>query len=191
MKQLSALFKKNSSSSKGFTLIELLVVIGILGILAASLVATIDPFEQLKKAQDANVKNVLVEFLNATVRYYETHNAYPWDSAANNGGACNSQTAPVLNPMVLSGASGVSDCVTALQGDNELKSAFSLDTGDLSKISISYNNANGADQVIGCFQPSSKSQQKDANTKYNQNGTARPNCASQGGSDATCFWCTR
>ena len=33
---------------KGFTLIELLVVIGILGILATSLIATIDPFEQLR-----------------------------------------------------------------------------------------------------------------------------------------------
>ena len=41
---LSRLFK----NSKGFTLIELLVVIGILGVLAAALIATIDPFEQIK-----------------------------------------------------------------------------------------------------------------------------------------------
>jgi len=34
----------------GFTLMELLIVIGVLGILAAGLLAAIDPFEQLKKA---------------------------------------------------------------------------------------------------------------------------------------------
>ena len=48
------------SNKAGFTLIELLVVIGILGILAAALVATIDPFEQLKKADDAKIKNIAV-----------------------------------------------------------------------------------------------------------------------------------
>ena len=32
----------------GFTLMELLIVIGVLGILAAGLLAAIDPFEQLK-----------------------------------------------------------------------------------------------------------------------------------------------
>ena len=34
---------------KGFTLIELLIVIALLGSLAVGLLATIDPFEQLKK----------------------------------------------------------------------------------------------------------------------------------------------
>ena len=36
--------------NKGFTLIELLIVIALLGALAVGLLATIDPFEQLKKA---------------------------------------------------------------------------------------------------------------------------------------------
>src|SRR4051812_6427183 len=85
---LKKLFK-SSRSRAGFTLIELLVVIGILGILASALVATIDPFEQLKKANDSNRKNVAVEFLNATLRYYTTHNALPWDTVANGGANCN------------------------------------------------------------------------------------------------------
>jgi len=34
-------------TNKGFTLMELLIVIGVLGILAAGLLAAIDPFEQL------------------------------------------------------------------------------------------------------------------------------------------------
>jgi prepilin-type N-terminal cleavage/methylation domain-containing protein len=78
MKKLTAWLKNLFKSSKGFTLIELLVVIGILGVLAAALVATIDPFEQLKKATDANVKNTAVEFIDANIRYFTTHNAMPW-----------------------------------------------------------------------------------------------------------------
>ncbi len=58
---------------KGFTLIELLVVIGILGILAVGLLAAIDPFEQLKKGRDTNLRNVTVEYVNACTRYYATH----------------------------------------------------------------------------------------------------------------------
>jgi prepilin-type N-terminal cleavage/methylation domain-containing protein len=173
--------------SKGFTLIELLVVIGILGILAASLVATIDPFEQLKKAQDANVKNILVEFLNATTRYYTTHNAYEWDATGVGGGGCNG--AATANGMTLGETSSGLTCVTALQGDNELKQAFSSDTGDLSRITVTYDAANQA--VIGCFMPQSKSQQKDANTKYDKTGVASSQCLSQAGGSYYCYWCTR
>src|SRR6185503_6667683 len=88
MKFLSAQFLRKTQSSKGFTLIELLVVIGILGILATALVATIDPFEQLKKADDANVKNTAVEFTDANIRFYTTHNALAWGMTDSDGTAC-------------------------------------------------------------------------------------------------------
>jgi len=65
---------------KGFTLIELLVVIGVLGILATGLLAAVDPFEQLKKARDANYRNAAIETLNAFTRYYATHGYFPWNS---------------------------------------------------------------------------------------------------------------
>ena len=64
MKEFIKMLKKLVKQKKGFTLIELLVVIGILGILAAALVATIDPFEQLNKAQDSTVKNMAGRILN-------------------------------------------------------------------------------------------------------------------------------
>ncbi|MDE2025024.1 MAG: prepilin-type N-terminal cleavage/methylation domain-containing protein [Patescibacteria group bacterium] len=174
--------------SKGFTLIELLVVIGILGILAASLVATIDPFEQLKKAQDANVKNILVEFLDASTRYYTTHNAYPWDPSTAGGGGCNGASQP--NAMTLSDVNGGLPCVSTLQGDSELKAAFTSDTGDLSRIYVTYDPSTQA--VVGCFMPQSKSQQKDANTKWSENGLSLSSgCFSTSGGGSYCYWCTR
>jgi len=44
---------KSLTNGKGFTLIELLVVIGILGVLAAALLVTIDPLEQFARGRDA------------------------------------------------------------------------------------------------------------------------------------------
>src|SRR3990167_10859576 len=88
MTKLPDFFKKFvKASQSGFTLIELLVVIGILGILVTALVATINPFEQIKKGDDAVLKNVAAEFQTATLRYYTTHGALPWDNnGTNNGG---------------------------------------------------------------------------------------------------------
>src|ERR1035437_9897985 len=97
IKSLKNFFKQGK---KGFTLIELLVVIGILGILASALVATIDPFEQLNKATDANVKNTSVEFLNANIRYFTTHSAMPW-FAAPDGAGCNGATTTLTGVSLL------------------------------------------------------------------------------------------
>jgi len=74
---LIQIFKNRTS---GFTLIELLVVIGILSVLATSLIMTINPFEQIKKSEDANVKNQMVEFDSSIVRYFSTRNQLPWMS---------------------------------------------------------------------------------------------------------------
>src|SRR5579871_4949367 len=75
-----------SSTAKGFTLVELLIVIGILGILAAGLLATIDPLEQLKKGSDTNEKQTAVEFVDASTRYFADHSAWPWDNPTAGGG---------------------------------------------------------------------------------------------------------
>jgi len=71
------------------------------GILAAALIATIDPFEQLNKAQDANVKNTLTEFINANIRYYTTHSALPWNDANNsNAVGCTNLAGGVMVQVV-------------------------------------------------------------------------------------------
>ena len=176
-----------STISAGFTLIELLVVIAILGILAAALIATIDPFEQVKKANDANLKNVAVEFVNSNIRYYANHNALPWFSVANGGANCYTGGA-TLSSVALS---NLSTCVTTLVSDGELKAGFS-NTSNLSQLSATNPNpqtTNATDTIV-CFMPQSKSQQKDSNTRFTQGGATGVGCKSTGGV-TNCYWCAQ
>lgn len=204
-KFLQALSTRKNSMS-GFTLIELLVVIGILGILAAALVATIDPFEQLKKANDANTKNTAVEFVDANIRYYTTHNAMPWavDTAA---GGCASKVGgtngPTASSVSLSDITGSivtnvgTGCVADIIADGELKTAFTSATGVLSQILI----VGSTNSVTACFAPQSKAQVNDINTKYTYSaGTFAVNpsangvvngCTNGTYSGSTCYWCAQ
>lgn len=50
---------------KGFTLIELLVVIGIMAVLAAGVVALIDPVDKTRQANDAKVANDIAQLATA------------------------------------------------------------------------------------------------------------------------------
>lgn len=171
-------------TNRGFTLIELLVVIGILGILAAALIATIDPFEQLKKANDANVKNTAVEFVNAGIRYFTTHNQMMWDVNP----ACAGGVAPSNANLGLTAQAG---CLSSLVSDGEIKAAFTTATGILSSIIIT----GGTDSVTACFLPTSKSGQRDQNARYTSDGTVITGntCLSSptAGTAATaCYWCS-
>jgi prepilin-type N-terminal cleavage/methylation domain-containing protein len=188
MRNFLKLFKKNS----GFTLIELLVVIGILGVLAAALIATIDPFEQLKKANDSNIKNLAVEYLNANVRYYTTHTAFPWESTSNGGDGCNGAAVPNGASSLNTGTTttGMKSCVQSLMDDMELKQGFINATSQLARVYATF--ATGTKTLTVCFWPDSKSQQNDANTKYNSNGVtnATKTCTSTA-TDNGCYWCTQ
>lgn len=172
--------------NKGFTLIELLVVLGILGILATALVATIDPFEQLKKASDTNIKNSSVELVNASLRYYTTHNGLPWHTVANKGisgcGDVNGVISSVIN------VSPGTTCITGLVNDGELQAQFASTTSITKEITLVGNATN---TIRACYKPQSKSQQKDAETKYLAPGDAALNatCKSQAGGTADCYWC--
>lgn len=183
MKKLLGNFK----SAAGFTLIELLVVIGILGILASALVATIDPFEQLNKAQDSNLKNASVEFLNANLRYFTTHNAMPWDDAASGGADCNAGT----DDFSAVALSTLGTCMTTLVSEGEIKQGFTTFNG-LPKIFVTEPNplTSRQNDIVACFKPVSKSQQKEASTKYNQDGSTGVNCKSTGGT-VDCYWCAQ
>lgn len=180
---------KSRKSSSGFTLIELLVVIGILGILAAALIATIDPFEQLKKATDANIKNTLVEYISVDIRYYTTHNAMPWNDTANTAYQPACSTAAGFTgglPTSATLASLTANCLGALINDGELKTSFTNATGILTSILVSGTT----NSVTACFQPQSRAQRNDPNTKWNSAGSATvagcPNATL-----TTCYYCSQ
>lgn len=180
-------FFKTSSKKKGFTLIELLVVLGILGILAAALLATINPVEQLNKAQDTSLKNVAAQFVSANVRYYSVKNALPWSSTANGGAACYSAGTTLASVPL----SSLTTCLTTLVSEGELKQSF-LNSNNLNSAIATNPNpltGNAADTIV-CFQPKSESQQRDPNTKYTAGGTTGTGCKSQGGTN-NCYWCAQ
>ncbi len=178
---------------KGFTLIELLVVIGILGILAAALVATIDPFEQLKKGDDAKIKNMAVEFQTSLVRYYTTHGSFPWNDAGNADSDCTGLGAGSFTgvDVNLNTASMKSCIVNSLVAEGELKSAFTTNPTDLQKVVVNWNDLDATNIAI-CFSPSSKSQKAapDAiNDAAAQNNSI--NCPDANANDGICYWCSR
>ncbi len=177
-------------SQTGFTLIELLVVIGILGILAAALVATIDPFEQLKKADDAKIKNIAVEYQTALVRYYTTHGAFPWSDANNSDANCTGiGGADIANTL---STAGLASCTTnGLIGEGELKSAFTSNQTDMGKVKVYWRTAAQTDVQI-CFSPTSKSQKASPETVYDNTGaTPAAGCPSATAADGACWWCTK
>src|SRR3989339_252603 len=66
--------------SKAFTLIEILIVIAMLGALAVALLATLDPIEQIRKSQDAGVRNIVKELSDGFNRYYILKGQMMWGS---------------------------------------------------------------------------------------------------------------
>ncbi len=182
---------------KGFTLIELLVVIGILGILAAALVATIDPFEQLKKATDSKVKNIAVEFQTASVRYYTTHGAFPWNDPNQSNANCVSAAAfnTNLDTDPLATCIGTSTTPNTLIGEGELKNAFNSVPADMQKVKVIWDDADPTNMTV-CYAPESKSQISAPETIYDASGADASGgvCASSLTVEqrrGVCYWCTK
>lgn len=166
----------------GFTLIELLIVIALLGALAVGLLATVDPFEQLKKGRDTSTRNTVSELYNGFIRYYAINSYFPWTSDGVTG---ESLTGDNLN--------WISEVITA----GELKEKFVdlATTGRLAKIFItSTSPATGnKEQISVCFAPESKAFRKDDNTMFDVNGDTvsdTSQCIGKGGSE-TCYWCVQ
>ncbi|MEK9143284.1 MAG: prepilin-type N-terminal cleavage/methylation domain-containing protein [Patescibacteria group bacterium] len=164
---------------KGFTLIELLIVIALLGALAVGLLATIDPFEQLKKGRDTSLRNTTAEFYNANLRYYSTKGKFPWATDA-------SYTSALVG--------GQTDVLTELITVGELKTRFYTLAGsaNLNKI---YLSSTDPENLAVCFKPESKSFQEDPVTLFDSNGssevsgTCKSEAAGTAGQD--CYYCVQ
>lgn len=174
--------------SQGFTLIELLVVIAILGVLAAALIAAIDPIEQIRKSQDSSYESVATEFNTALQRYYTTNGFYPWDAAANN-------PTPCTDP----GAAGVKlgalqTCVNILLAQGELKASFNnamnqpVATGTTNEVWVARDATDSTSSA--CFLPASKAVAANSNSVFNADGSAGAGCKATGGA-TVCRWCSK
>lgn len=162
-------------STRGFTLIELLIVIALLGALAVGLLATIDPFEQLKKGRDTSQRNTLSEFYNANLRYYSTKGQFPFGT----------------DGLATTSVYDLSSTVDTLVSAGELKNNFMnlAGTGNLAKI---YVTSTGAESIAVCYMFESKGFKIDPNSIFDiSGGTSIANCKSGTGAGATadCYYC--
>lgn len=66
-----------NKSIRGFTLIELLIVIAVIGVLAAGVVAAINPLKRINQANDSKIKNDIGQIATALQAYYTTNQLYP------------------------------------------------------------------------------------------------------------------
>ena len=99
---------------KAFTLIELLIVIGIMAVIAAGVVALIDPVEKTKQANDANMQTIVGQYATAmqSSAAQDTGGNYPqpvaapgnsYDVFVNNGELKSAPTVPTSNPAYVMG----------------------------------------------------------------------------------------
>lgn len=170
--------------TSGFTLIELLIVIALLGALAVGLLATVDPFEQLKKGTDTSRRNTTSELYNAMIRYYSVKNVMPWVADINGQPASNADmtaaTTGYLNKVIEAGE--LKPEFIQLAGSGNLDKIFLTSTADV----------NGVRQNVSvCFLPESKSFASEANSKFTSAGLDGTGCKATAGGTASCYWCIK
>jgi prepilin-type N-terminal cleavage/methylation domain-containing protein len=170
--------RKTLNVKKGFTLIELLVVIGILGILAAALVATINPLEQLNKANDSTRQQLSTELVGAFNRYYASQGRLPWET----GGPAACVALATANDMATRTVDTMdTECIQELIATDELKDSI-LTSNELVNLFITEPRSGGQDGSVAiCYLPSSKAETNSAETIYTNAGatgtcTAGTNC---------------
>lgn len=156
--------------SLGFTLVELLIVIALLGVLAAAVLAAINPLEQANRARDTRMRSDSSQLLAAIDRYFVSIEEFTWVTS---GDAANNDTA---YGMISAKDDGIGICSTAtgcaadgnLITTNELKTEFrnrdfaqAADT-DFANLLYVTKAAGASSSVYTCFVPASKSERTKA-----------------------------
>lgn len=168
-------FKNYFSTPKGFTLVELLVVIGILGILATGLLATIDPLEQLNRGTDSNRKSAAIELVNGFTRYYANRQSFATSCISSTG------------KTIVTGDACIGELVTT----GELKTGFA-DSKTAQSLTYTISANDPSVRPVVCYQPSSKAERTSPETKWTSTGGVGTGCISQGSSNTTvCYWCAK
>ena len=129
-------------NKKGFTLIELLIVIVIIGLLAAVVIAAINPVESRNRAVDAGLKSDAGQVYNAIERHYASRGFFPWQTSA-------TDNTSIGNSGTLATATWVGG---ALVSTGEIKPEFA-GRPNLANIRVYQNGSS----VSVCFTPVSQS----------------------------------
>lgn len=154
----------------GFTLVELLIVIALLGVLAAAVLAAINPLEQANRARDTRMKSDASQLLAAGDRYFVSMEEFTWVTSgdvANNDQAYGFISAKDDGIGVCSTASGCS-ADGNLISNNELKTEFRnrdfVDAADTDYLNLLYvaKAAGASSSVYACWVPASKSERTKA-----------------------------
>ena len=155
---------------KGFTLVELLIVIALLGVLAAAVLAAINPLEQANRARDTRMRSDASQLLAATDRYFVTQSEFPWVTSGdvvNNDGAfgfANAQDDGV-GICAAAGCAGATNDGSLIL-NNELKTEFrnrDFATATVDTEMLYIGKATGAsNSVYACWVPKSKSERQKA-----------------------------
>jgi hypothetical protein len=165
------------------------IIFLLVSLVIALVIASYDPVEKAKAAQDEKLQQDAAAFIQASVQYYSIKGGLPWFDTKDNGANCfeGGTTLPTISMSLMN------DCIKTLVDDSSLPT--DLISPVAAKLLVVTNpnsrTKNNLDTIV-CFQPQSKTWQKDSNTKYNRDGTdAAPNaCSAQGGRDI-CYWCTQ
>jgi prepilin-type N-terminal cleavage/methylation domain-containing protein len=174
--------RDNLQSRRGFTLIELLIVIALLGALAVGLLATVDPFEQLKKGTDTSRRNLTAEVYGGSIRHYATKSSFPWTEDI---------SARAISDTTFTSAGGYFDQMVS---SGELKPGFGELLGNNGgKIFLtSTADLNAVRQnVTVCFLPEAKSFRNEANAKYGIAGSVATGCLATDAAGTACYWCIK
>jgi prepilin-type N-terminal cleavage/methylation domain-containing protein len=153
--------------SLGFTLVELLIVIALLGVLAAAVLAAINPLEQANRARDTRVRSDASQLLAASDRYFVSIDEFTW---VTNGDVTNNDAAYGFVNATSQGV-GIcgADCSTdgLLITNNELKTEFRnrdfIQNGTTDTEAVYIGKATGASSsAYACWVPKSKSERTKA-----------------------------
>lgn len=147
-------FSTYFSHASGFTLIEILIIIALLSAFVLGLIATIDPFEQLKKGADTSLSNASTDVYNAIILSYTSHGTMPFTSD--------------VSEISLSSQEG-QNIIHQLEQSGDLKKNFSTLAAD--HLDSLYVTASTDGQTLSiCFQPESKSYKNSLQDSYDKSG---------------------